>query len=206
MNKGLALAKGTYVIWINSGDEFISTAWAVLSEKLLCSGASVLAGSIEVIRHEKECVTTSTRVLRNEQGRMPFQPLHHQAVVFRRTKAIQYRGYPLDYNIVSDRALCLSMYLANEAFDFTDDIVARFESGGVSCNALLREQENYRLDLEYGLIGMPRYLVGRARSVVYHRLTIPLWSQLKQLGAVVGLSSLPRPSFLVRLFREPSRS
>lgn len=205
MNKGLGMTLGTFVIWINSGDEFISSAWKSLKTRLRKTEASILAGALEVVNQLQMANECSYAILRNTPERLPFQPLHHQAVFFRRSKAIQYGGYPLKYKITADRALIVAMFLAGEPFEFTSIVFARFEEGGISSNSLRRESEGFDLDLEMGLINIFQYFLGKVRNRLYHQVTIPLWDYAKLMCQRIGLETLPKPSLLVRLAKAPRR-
>jgi glycosyltransferase involved in cell wall biosynthesis len=205
MNKGLGLALGTYVIWINSGDELIQDNWENLKLHLRGSQAALIAGTLELVAPVEARGNRPPILLFNTPDRLPFQPLHHQAVVFRRAKAIQYRGYPLSYRITADRALIMAMYRAGELFEFVPMLLARYEQGGISSNALRRESEGYDLDLELGLINHAQYLVGKIRNRLYHQMTIPAWDVAKFIASRSGLHSLPKPSWLVKLAKAPCR-
>jgi putative colanic acid biosynthesis glycosyltransferase len=205
MNKGLGLALGTYVIWINSGDQFIPDNWDSLQLHLRGSQAALVAGGIELVSAVDARDSLPPTFLYNTRDRLPFQPLHHQAVVFRRAKAIQHRGYPLSWQITADRALIMTMYRAGEIFDFVPLLLARYEQGGLSSNALCRESEGYDLDLELGLINYGQYLIGKSRNRLYHQVTIPIWDAVKSIANRFGCRSLPRPAWLVKLAQAPRR-
>jgi glycosyltransferase involved in cell wall biosynthesis len=205
MNKGLSLALGKFVIWINSGDQFAPDDWDELKIHLIGSKAALVAGSLETALPTESTDNPQSVILSNAPERLPFQPLHHQAVFFRRTKAIQYRGYPLSYRITADRALIMAMYRGGELFEYLPMILARYELGGISSDALLRESEGYDLDLELGLISFTQYLIGKLRNRIYHQLTIPVWNFSKSIGRLLGFASLPKPSWLVKLARAPYR-
>lgn len=205
MNKGLGLALGTYVIWINSGDEFVHDNWDELKLYLRGSQAALIAGALELVSPIGTRDNRPLALLANTPDRLPFQPLHHQAVVFRRAKAIQYRGYPLSYKITADRALIMAMYIADQLFEFVPLLVARYEQGGISSNALRRESEGYDLDLELGLINHAQYVLGKLRNNIYHQVTIPAWDFAKSIANRSGFHSLPKPTWLVKLAKAPNR-
>lgn len=206
MNKGLGYARGTYVIWINSGDQILHHSVAAAKSLLRHSSASVFAFAVEIDQSTQTSSDTKYLTFYNTLQRLPFQPLHHQGVFIRRHKAIQYRCYPTKYLITADRALILAMYLSAESFHFSSLKIARCEPQGVSSNAFARESENYDIDLKSGLIGYSTYFTGKTRSLLYHRLTIPVWNILKIISRAFGISNVPTPRLLTRLFKEPYRS
>lgn len=207
MNKGLERANGKFVIWINSGDEFIASVWEAVKPRLQSSAAAVIAGGIEVSGgSEVEGTIMHSRQLLSGPEQLPRHNIHHQSAFFCGATALSHGGYQIRYRIVGDRALVLSLYLAGELFEYIPVVVARFEQGGISSMHEKRELENFHLDHELGLINTRVYFQGVTRHLLYHRITIPAWNRLKSKISRWGLSHIPRPAWLKRLFAQPDRS
>lgn len=203
MNKGLGLAVGKYVIWINTGDELHPHAWPQVVQLLQTSNAALIACGWEYLPAEPSQLS---RICFSKVADFPESLFCHQAVFFSRTKALEYGGYSLVYSIVSDRALVLRIYLASEQIEYNSLLIARVEHGGVSSNNFLRELDNYRVDRDLGLITGRQYSLGVIRHQLFHRFVYPLWVVLSRISSKAGLASLPKPSWIKSLLGQPVRS
>lgn len=202
MNKGLGLALGTYVIWINSGDEWHPSAWPSAIQVLSNTNATLIACGYEYISVGS---AQPSRIYFSQDARFPESSFCHQAVFFKRAKAVEHGGYSLDYAIVSDRALILRMHLASEPIEFAPLLVARVEAGGVSANNFARELDNYRVDRDLGLISARQFRLGVARHHALHRIAYPAWLTLMRIVRITGFASPAKPTWLRSLVGQPER-
>lgn len=203
MNKGLGVAAGTYVIWINSGDELHPNAWPAAIQILQSSKAALIACGCEYMPADP---SQQPRVSLSQDAAFPESLFCHQAVFFKRTKAIKHGGYSLDYPIVSDRALVLRICLASEQIEYNSLLIARVEPGGISSNNYLRELDNYRVDRDLGLISPSQYKLGVIRHQIFHRFSYPLWLAINRISKKVCLASIPKPSWIKARIGPPDRS
>jgi putative colanic acid biosynthesis glycosyltransferase len=130
MNSGLELAKGSYVLFLNAGDEL--------------AGPEVVGRlKLEMGRHSNVDVLYGDYVLAFENGRTLVRrarapqaiwhslPTSHQAMLFRRT-ALPPDGFDLRYRICGDYWLAAELWSNGYRFARIDMTIARFAHGGVS--------------------------------------------------------------------------
>lgn len=130
MNKGLALATGDYVLFLNAGDELADGH--VLSEIFALPPADVYYGHAMLVNLDGKSLGL----------REPLPPEHlnwkslqwgmnvcHQAFIIRREKAVK---YDLQYRICADIDWMIRSLKQCETTQITDGLVCRFLIDGVS--------------------------------------------------------------------------
>lgn len=104
MNKGIALAKGRFMLFLNCGDRMASAPDLII-RSLKTAG---LADSVDIVCFcSRMCYGTHTSVLIPQAGRLHKMPTSHQAMVFSRT-FMQAHIYDTRYRIAADFNLYLS--------------------------------------------------------------------------------------------------
>jgi glycosyltransferase involved in cell wall biosynthesis len=193
MNKGLLLAKGDWLLWLNSGDEWSPRCWPQLKQLLLQSSASVLCGASEIVDHQTGACRSVNLAKPSD---LPWGMVNHSSTLFRRETALLYKGYNPRYRIAADRDLLVRLYLKEEAIEFTDLILSRFWLGGLSDHRLLeRAMDNLKLDLATGLITPLAYRYGMIRHVIFLRLIRPSIRLLRRLLSSLGIDLPPLGAF-----------
>jgi glycosyltransferase involved in cell wall biosynthesis len=193
MNKGLRLASGVWLLWLNSGDELIPSCWPQLKRLLLDSTASVLCGASEIVDH-----TTGAcdHVNPARPSDLPWGMVNHSSTFFRRQTTLLYHGYNECYRIAADRDLLVRFYLNHEPIEYTDLILSRFWLGGLSDHRLLeRAKDNLKLDLATGLITPRAYRYGLIRHFLFLRLIRPVVRLLRRLLLGLGINLPPLGAF-----------
>lgn len=125
MNKGIAVAKGDYCIFMNSGDCFHSpnalNAVEHYQEDIICGQVSTFPSG-----HHKPTISL-VDLMRIS--------LPHQAMFIKRELLIKH-PYDEKYKILSDWKFCLeTIVIGNCSFRTTEDVIADYESGGISTNS-----------------------------------------------------------------------
>lgn len=141
MNKGLRLAKGKYVLWLNSGDELLPGAWHAVRTRLLTTKSDVVAFGVEYVRPDGDFIREGVP----SEQRLPTGMIEHPGAVVRRQTAIAAGGYDASYKLAGDREFFVRLYRAGAAFEYPGVSIARFYTGGRSSgDATFRE--NIRID------------------------------------------------------------
>lgn len=140
MNKGIAVAKGEYCIFMNSGDCFHSSdvliAIAKYEEDIIC-GKVLKGNSIIPYGHHKPTISLVDLL----RGSLP-----HQAMFIRKELLVKH-PYDESYKILSDWKFCIdALIFDNCSFRNCDLIVADYDNNGISTNS------NGLLPKERGLI------------------------------------------------------
>lgn len=125
MNKGVAKAKGDYLIFMNSGDCFHSpealNAVVQYQEDIVCGQVSTFPSG-----HHKPTISL-VDLLRIS--------LPHQAMFIKR-ELLTRHPYDEKYKILSDWKFCLeTLVIDNCSFRTIEDVIADYESGGISTNS-----------------------------------------------------------------------
>jgi glycosyltransferase involved in cell wall biosynthesis len=133
MNQGLKEAKGEYVWFLNSGDEFydeFTLEYAVEQIELL--DADLLIGGYELsgFNDSKQYLKTSKKLSSlefafNRRGGC------HQAMFFNTNRVLDSGGFDLDFELASDFDLVMKIVKKRNSFRI-DKILASIEPGGVS--------------------------------------------------------------------------
>lgn len=149
MNKGVALAKGEYVYFLNMGDALADeNVLARVKEALLASPADVLYGHTRRgTRFEPAPKKVSDFLFLCE--RMP----SHQSIFAKRELFSAYR-FDTKYRICADRDWLMRVCRGKATFARLDCVIANFAEGGVSMNlAAFREESSELTERYFGKAG-----------------------------------------------------
>ena len=138
MNKGIAQAKGDYLVFMNSGDCFhtpdVLALMSDYQEDIICG--KVLKGNVTIPSGHHKPTITLVDLMR---GSLP-----HQAMFIKR-ELMQKRPYDENYKILSDWKFCIqALVFDNCTFRNSDVIVADYDISGISTNSnglLAKERE-----------------------------------------------------------------
>ena len=138
MNKGIAQAKGDYLVFMNSGDCFhtpdVLSSVADYQEEIICG--KVLKGNSTIPSGHHKPTITLVDLMR---GSLP-----HQAMFIKR-ELMQKHPYDENYKILSDWKFCIqALVFDNCTFRNSDIIIADYDISGISTNSnglLAKERE-----------------------------------------------------------------
>lgn len=145
MNRGIALAKGKYVTFLNSDDYYHRNDGLSLSVKALeQSGCTFSFAPIK----------PAGSPLLHQLHRHPQRHLHrlfifptipHQSMLYRRSALVEIGGYDASYQMGGDHDLTLRLIAAGHKGCFVNTPFVTFASGGYSTqDAALKRQEKVR--------------------------------------------------------------
>lgn len=141
MNKGITIATGDYINFINSGDKLFSPD--VISEivSYLSDRPDVLYGDMKLKSYFGE-IRLSPKSLDLMDTR---DPIFHPAS-FIKTCELRRRQYDTSYKIAGDYKFFYDLYNEGGDFKYIPFVIAVFDGAGVSgFNDRLRLEENYRI-------------------------------------------------------------
>lgn len=126
MNKGVALAKGKYCIFINAGDHFISDD-ILFQIHTAFSDFEILYGDTEINYHDFTR-TASALPLNTFWKALPFV---HQSVIVK-TSLLKDHPFDLNWRYCADYELLASMYKAGNTFQYLNKTISVVMAGGAS--------------------------------------------------------------------------
>lgn len=130
MNKGIKMAKGEYVMFVNSGDTLFET---IDFNKIL----SRINGE-DIIYHNLEIAEENTTYIKNYPADLSFKyfaedSLPHLGTLIKRDLFERYGFYNEDFKIVADWAFFMDcVFLHSCSYKYIDDCFSTFYLGGIS--------------------------------------------------------------------------
>lgn len=144
MNKGIKLAKGEYLNFMNGGDCFASNDVVENFYQSSAYGADIVYGNINIIK-EKGRVKIKTYPKQVDKKFFIRRCINHQASFIKRELFDKYGLYNESYKIVSDWEKWIVFSENNCNFKYWNNLVANFGAGGISAQKtpkLIKEREN----------------------------------------------------------------
>ena len=143
INKGIAKASGEYLLFLNSGDIFVSSNMLSSCDQIMANKeAAVFYGQIIVDKDSKEktIVYPQELTLRYLQNMV----INHQACFFKLTTLLENKGYDEKYSLAADYHYYLKLYIAGKTFCPILFPVVKYDLTGVSSVRM----EDYRVEMK----------------------------------------------------------
>ena len=141
MNKGIALARGEWIVFMNAGDRFASPSVVEEVMQAEVEGIDFLYGDVEVSGRAGP-IHVPSRPLETMWQRIAFS---HQAL-FARTALMRAKPFDLTYEVIADYAFYYTQYVAGRRFHHVPLVVASIAPAGWSEQKLWRRTfERWRL-------------------------------------------------------------
>lgn len=160
MNKGIKVASGTWINFMNAGDFFINS--------------SVL-DNINFEKYNRKALIYGNKIQNNKVIK-PFDLFilksgiimgNHQSMFFNKTILKEDLNYDLNYPIYADYELVNKVYLKEYPIKYIDKNIVDYESGGISnIVSSQKRKDKYKILYKYyGFIGLIKAVVKRVQNV-----------------------------------------
>lgn len=153
MNKGVSLASGDFVIFMNVGDKFHQAhTIATVADRIVANLAyDCFFGDVLVIDgNGKEWA--SPQIRRVSRLTLRYSMVCHQAIFSRRTLYDTVGGFDLSYRIIADRDWVLRAVDAGAKWLFVNEFICYYDGNGISSDIPKRHIEADRfVSGNYGL-------------------------------------------------------
>jgi glycosyltransferase involved in cell wall biosynthesis len=182
MNKGIKLATGTHLLFINAGDELINSPELIQA----FSSLSVDIGFIGCIRRSLGRLTDSFYLVKPGQLlkwtlRNGIKPVNHQATIYP-TTFLKSNPYHIEIGLFADQISILELLKTRPVQISRKIVVSTFQNGGLGDNqsrgAFLRQMLKFNFqsgtDLQKLLLilQLPVILLGKVILSIFHRIRI----------------------------------
>ena len=137
MNKGIALASGEWINFMNAGDTFYRNDIIESIYRNNVNGADLIYGHHEVVYNDQFIVVKKARRLEKLWKEMVFR---HQSL-FTKAALLKKRPFNLSYVIGADFDFIYYAFVNNYTFYNTDQVISRISVGGFSDNNLLKAND-----------------------------------------------------------------
>ncbi len=162
MNKGILVATGMWVNFMNAGDIFynknvlINIEFKKNEDNILLYGKNIMDGRIRIPRKPERMKYGGTFA-------------NHQSIFFNKEKIKPEEFfYDLRYKIYGDYELVNRLYISYpKYFILVDEIIAMFDSGGISQKISYQKRKEKYLALlrAYGFTGLIKGVLHRLKSI-----------------------------------------
>lgn len=177
MNKGVRLATGDFVLFMNAGDTFASKDAINFIESSCLSGADLIYGDVFIDELSPDHLEKA-RALNGLWKGMVFS---HQSLLTRRTLLLE---LPFDEGkkIAADYNFILASFMANRVMKYVNVAIACVESGGISKQQqLLSTKERFNALSDNGLCTWKVFLFYNSLFIKIRLKSIIKWILRKKV-------------------------
>lgn len=132
MNKGIAIASGDYINFMNSGDKFTDAIVLKQVVEGINVNSDVLYGDCLLV-YDSYSVYHKAKYLSGHDINLPF---NHQAAFVKRSIAVEY-PFNLRYRIVADLDFFYRLYKAKKKFQYLQFPISSYAMNGMSQNHIM---------------------------------------------------------------------
>lgn len=148
MNKGLRRATGDIIGLINSDDWYEADAVSKVVNHFTSGKAELVHGKMCFIDEKGNCTCSKEKMLSHLWYMAGI--VLHPTVFVKRSVYEKYGVFNTDYRIAADYDLLLRFYAKGVRFEYIDEIISNFRTGGISSdNYLEGNEEARRIALSY---------------------------------------------------------
>lgn len=162
MNKGISMASGEWILFLNAGDTFADPTTLTRIFQQDNSGYEVIYGDKIVDYGPFDVLIKSRHIDAMRQGMI----FSHQSVLVR-TRLLKSAGFQINYSIGADYDLIYRLYSEGKSFRYNPEPIATIEAWGISHRLMVRSaREQYRILKTYSTVSFKEKWSHRYRILV----------------------------------------
>lgn len=140
MNKGISLATGEYILFLNSGDYFVDNM-VVEDFEALSTNSDIIAGYVIEEGTDRRIIAPINNTFKDFYKKN----IPHQAEFIKKSLFKEIGFYDLKYKILADYDFNLRVLLNNKSYCLIDRCISIVEPNGLSCSSknVLKIQQEY---------------------------------------------------------------
>ncbi|MFP4514864.1 MAG: glycosyltransferase family 2 protein [Parcubacteria group bacterium] len=145
MNKGIDMANGELIAFLNSDDYYFSNALKEISKKYKETKADVITGKLALINKKGHIL----KIINKDSSKMKsnnFSISHPSSFI--KTKLMKKYKFDTNYTIAADYKFLFILFLKKYKFININYVIAAFREGGISSFWLKRKKEKIRINKE----------------------------------------------------------
>lgn len=164
MNKGLKLAKGRYISFLNAGDWYNIHSLEKIQEQIfLNQELEIIYGDLLFIRGRSKIYWKSNR------GKHLGEYIPHPAMFIKRELHLTCL-YNLNYSIAADSDAIIRLFSKALQTKYIEYPITCFLAGGKSSNFVRAQYENFHINkkyfgLSYAIFGLTKYILLKSLSI-----------------------------------------
>jgi glycosyltransferase involved in cell wall biosynthesis len=143
MNKGIQVASGNYLIFLNSGDSFVHSNILNEIKKAELKDSDIIYGDIN-IKNKRDCTDVLRYPSRLTLDFWKNSTINHQASAIKKALFSEMGNYDLSYTIAADYAFFLKCFFLGKKFKYLDQVLINYDLNGKSS----RDENQYKLEMK----------------------------------------------------------
>lgn len=150
-NKGIELAEGEYITFLNSDDIMLPGTLSYVS-KALNKNTDIIFGNVLIFGGENQPERIHKPEGNLKSLKYSLKSFNHPGSFTRRDAFHKYGSFSLNYKNTMDRELILRMYKGGAVFQYIDKELVKGRRGGVSnANVMRSLRESRNISITYGV-------------------------------------------------------
>ena len=166
MNKGISIASGEYIAFLNADDWYNGGTLETISDYILKYRKDYFFANIDFYHNEKYIKTWVPKPKKYKRA----MPIYHPAL-FVKAEILKHHKFDTSYSIIADYKFVVELILENRTYMYIPKTLTFFRDGGVS-NTHNTQKDKECFQLQYKYFGLfyacLGYMIGTRQFPIHH--------------------------------------